>query len=212
MATLTYKGKPIEVSTGAELRDVVQLLLTDVGSFGNWQMAKEAQDKNRDSWLRDFFNWSSKKLTSNDGGVVPASLVSLLSLKTAPTAALPAATPTPTPTVIVKSPHRLPPLPTITKLHPDCDVEITGTDRAHQITIELTGAYPGSTGLCEVTFGTPYVGIPIIVGNQVGSDPRVDSWIVSYTNNGYRIDSASFGAGILKFNTIVCARDEEAFD
>lgn len=212
MATLSYKGKPIEVNNGAELRDVVQLLLTDVGSFGNWQRDKEAQDKNRDSWLRDFFNWTTKKLTSNDGGVVPASLVSLLSLKTAP-AALPATTSTPaTPAPIVKSPHRTPPLPTITKLHPDCDVSIIGTDRGHQIEIEFTGAYAGTTGLVEVTFGTPYADIPIIVGNQVGTDARVDTWVSSYTNSTYRVDSASVAAGIIKFNVIVVPRGDEAFD
>jgi len=200
MATLTYRGKEFPVQNASDLRDVIQLLLTDLGGAVADLSSKTARDNNRDQWLQQFFNWTVGKLNnSGQQGAIPLSVASLFSMRQS-AAVLPAAqTPAPAP-VIPVSPHRIQPGPTATTLATalaGVTFAANSTDRAHSFTLDFTAAYPGGTNVCSIAFRTSYSSAPIVHIQQLDALAAVNPRVHSVTATEYIVECDPFPAGAL---------------
>lgn len=172
MATLSYRGRSLEVNTGKDLYEVVQLLLTDLGDVGAKLKEKEAQDGNRDRWLQQFAQWTGQQVLrlgqQGQSNVLPLSLTSLFSGKLLGKPQTTQTTPAPAP-AIVPSPHRVEPGPTAVG-NASALAAITpvagNTDRAHRFDLDFTAAYNGTTDVATVTFRTPYPSPPVVILQQ----------------------------------------------
>lgn len=202
MATLTYRGRTLDVNSGKDLYEIVQLLLTDLGAVGDRLAAKEAQDGNRDRWLQQFAQWTGAQVArlSQNGqqGILPLSITSLFASKakalTAPTAST-AQTPAPAPAAPV-SPHRVTPGPQGAGLATSLAsiTAVSGsTDRAHRFALDFTAAYNGTTNVAEVSFHTPYPSPPVVILQQEDTLPNRNFHCVSVSTTGYVFMCDDFG-------------------
>lgn len=213
--SLNYRGQELAVKTGQDVRDVMQLLLTDLGELRQRMAAKDAQDGNRDRWLQQFASWVGgqvQRLSNGSGGAAPLSLLSMFSAKskalTLPT------TQTTTPAASPISPHRVPG-PTAASLATTLatiPVNATSTDRAHVMTLDFTAAFDGTTNVGEVTFKAPYTSAPVVSIGQLDALTNRNFRVVSVTPTGYVFTCDAFVAAELHQVQAIVAHPTDSFD
>lgn len=200
MATLSYRGRSLEVNSGKDLYEIVQLLLTDLGDVGAKLSAKDAQDQNRDRWLQQFAQWTGAQVArlSQNGqqGILPLSITSLFASKAKALTAPTTQTPAPAPAAPV-SPHRVEPGPQGAGLASSLAsiTAISGsTDRAHRFALDFTAAYNGTTPVAEVSFHTPYPSPPVVILQQEDALTNRNFHCISVSTTGYVFMCDDFGA------------------
>lgn len=223
MNILEYRGRQFPIEKGNDLRDVLQLALTDLSTVGNAAqgLAKDvattiARENNRDAWQKSFFDWTVSNinrlsLLANQAAAVGA----IGMLKSQMSAVLtateqPAAAPAPTP-----SPHRIEPGPTGAPLAtglPAVSFGAGSTDRAHTISCDFTAGYPGGTFVAEITFHTPYSSAPVIHIQQLDALGLIHPRVRDVTETGYIIDCEPFVVAALYQFSVLVVHPSDSFD
>ncbi len=213
--SLIYRGQELAVKTGQDVRDVMQLLLTDLGELRQRMAAKDAQDGNRDRWLQQFAGWVGgqvQRLSNGSGGAAPLSLLSMFSAKskalTLPT------TQTTTPAAAPISPHRVP-SPTANSLAtalPTIGVSAESTDRAHILTLDFTAAFNATTNVGEVVFKQPYSSPPSVYISQLDTLANRFFRVVGVTATGYVFTCDAFAGAEVHQVMAIVAHPTDSFD
>lgn len=221
MNDLEYRGQQLRFAESEDLRNVLQLALTDLSTVGNATQglvkdvaATIARDNNRDAWQKSFFDWTVSSVNRLSVLVNQAAAVGaigmLKSQLAAPATEQPAATPAPTP-----SPHRIEPGPTGAPLAtglPAVGFGAGSTDRAHTISLDFTAGYPGGTFVAQITFATPYSSAPVIQIQQLDALALIHPRVRDVTATGYVIDCEPFPLAALYQLSVVVVHPSDSFD
>lgn len=188
MSQLTYRGREISVTNGQDLRDALQLALTDAGDAQSRLNAKDAQDRNRDQWLQQFARWTGEQIARLSNGNSGASPLSLLSLFSAKAKGLsPAIVPSTSAAVPVPSPHRSG-NPTGQSLDSSLNAinfDASSTDRAHKMTLDFTAGFTATNPAGKVTFKTKYSSAPVVQLSQRDALPLRNFRVLSVSDTEY---------------------------